>query len=222
RAACRARDLRADGRRGRSARAADACTRRHPRARAMRPSASGTPAAPRDRPPARASAAGSGTRWRGVAESRDRQAVLRACARTPAAAAVVGEWGLGIAGIGDREMRDPAMWTDRHRPLRADPQSPIPNPLASRSSVTRRTARQLLNLVLRDQLLAELVLVGRRSVVHAEDRLARPHVLLRVAMTVEAPLHLQRLLLHHQRHPIHLAVARGAADALVHVDAVVE
>jgi len=41
-------------------------------------------------------------------------------------------------------------------------------------------------------------------------------------MTVETPFHLQRLLLPHERHAINLAVAGRAADALVHVNAVVE
>ena len=59
-------------------------------------------------------------------------------------------------------------------------------------------------------------------VVDAEDRRARPDVALRIAVAVEAPFHLQRLLLPHQRHPVDPAVARRAADALVHVDAVVE
>ena len=41
-------------------------------------------------------------------------------------------------------------------------------------------------------------------------------------MAVEAPLHLQRRLLQHQRHAIDAAVAGLAADALLHVNAVVE
>jgi len=41
-------------------------------------------------------------------------------------------------------------------------------------------------------------------------------------VAVETPFHLKRLLLHHQRHAVHLTVACGAADAFVHVDAVVE
>src|SRR5258708_29674841 len=43
------------------------------------------------------------------------------------------------------------------------------------SSVTRRTARQLLNLVLGDETLAELRLIGRRNVVDTEDGVARTH-----------------------------------------------
>src|SRR5213593_3237625 len=89
-------------------------------------------------------------------------------------------------------------------------------------SMTGRAAGQLLYLVLRDEACAELQLIRRRHVVDAEDVRARPHVLLGMTMAVDAPLHLQRLLLHHQRHPIDLAVAGRAADALVDMDAVIE
>src|SRR5206468_3744627 len=85
-----------------------------------------------------------------------------------------------------------------------------------------RATRELLNLILRDEARADRELIGRRDVVDAEDRVAWPDVALRVAMAVEAPLHLQRLLLHHERHAIDLPMARRAADPLVHVNAVVE
>jgi hypothetical protein len=52
-----------------------------------------------------------------------------------------------------------------------------------------------------------------------------PHgaeVLLRGAVTVEAPPHVERLGLLHRGHLIDAAVAGDAADALVHVDGVVE
>ena len=62
----------------------------------------------------------------------------------------------------------------------------------------------------------------RRPVAHREDLAARPDVFLRVAVAVEAPLHLQRVLLQHQRHLVDAPVAGLAADALLHVDAVVE
>src|SRR6185436_12477171 len=41
-------------------------------------------------------------------------------------------------------------------------------------------------------------------------------------VTVQAPPHLQAVLLIHERHPVDGAVARRAADPLRHVDAVVE
>src|SRR6266536_3459619 len=88
--------------------------------------------------------------------------------------------------------------------------------------MTRRTARELLNLVFRDEAGAELELIRRRDVVHAEDRVARAHEAFGTAVTVEAPFHLQRLVLPHQRHAIDLAVTGRAADAFVDVNAVVE
>src|SRR5256885_14418587 len=88
--------------------------------------------------------------------------------------------------------------------------------------MTRRATRELLNLILGDEPRTDRELIGRRDIVDAEDRVAWPDVALGVAMTVEAPLHLQRLFLHHERHPIDLPMARRAADPLVHVNAVVE
>jgi hypothetical protein len=41
-------------------------------------------------------------------------------------------------------------------------------------------------------------------------------------MTVDAPRHLQGLLLPDERHAIDLTMAGRASDALVHVDAVIE
>ena len=48
------------------------------------------------------------------------------------------------------------------------------------------------------------------------------HVFFGVAVAVQAPLHLQRVLLPGERHLVHPAVAALAADALVDVNAVVE
>src|SRR6516164_5544190 len=92
----------------------------------------------------------------------------------------------------------------------------------SASSMTRRTARELLNLILGNESPPELCLIRRFYIVNAKDRVPRPHVLLRVAMAIETPFHLQGGLLPHQRHPVDRAVARRAADALVKVDAVIE
>jgi len=41
-------------------------------------------------------------------------------------------------------------------------------------------------------------------------------------MALETPLHLKRCLLPHERHLVHLAVAGGAADAFIHVNAMIE
>ena len=66
------------------------------------------------------------------------------------------------------------------------------------------------------------MLVFSRLPGHVKDLFGRPEAPLRVAMAVEAPLHLKRLLLPHQGHLIDSAVAAYASDALLHVDAVVE
>jgi len=63
---------------------------------------------------------------------------------------------------------------------------------------------------------------ARLLVFHVEDLIARAEVLLRSTMASEAPFHLQRFLLVHQRHLIDRAVARVAADTLGHVNAVVK
>ena len=63
---------------------------------------------------------------------------------------------------------------------------------------------------------------SRLLVGHVEDFFTRPQVLLRRAMAVEAELHEQRLRLVHERHLVHRPMARHAADALFHVDLVIE
>src|SRR5580700_818971 len=59
------------------------------------------------------------------------------------------------------------------------------------SSMARITISQALNVVLLDELLSQLFLVGRRLIGHAEHLIARAHVLLGVAMTIDAPVHVQ-------------------------------
>src|SRR4029077_606780 len=88
--------------------------------------------------------------------------------------------------------------------------------------MTCRTARELLYFVLRDQARAERALIRRRLIVDAKHRVTWSHVLLGIAVAVEAPFHLQGLRLPHQRHAIDLSVTRRAAHTLVHVDAVIE
>ena len=84
-----------------------------------------------------------------------------------------------------------------------------------------RTTRQFLNVVLLHQLRSDLFLI-LRDVGHVEDLAARADVLLRRAVAVDAPLHRERRGLKGQRHLVDASVARGAADAFVDVDAVVE
>ena len=88
--------------------------------------------------------------------------------------------------------------------------------------MTCRTAREFLDVVFGDKTLADFLLIGWRLIVDAENRVTRPDEPFRIAMAVQAPLHLQRFFLPHERHAIDLAMARRAADPLVHVNAVIE
>ena len=81
---------------------------------------------------------------------------------------------------------------------------------------------QALDLVFLHELPAQRLLIDRRFVSHPKHFLARAHVLLRMAVAVEAPFHLERGLLPGERHLVHGAVAGFAADALIDVDAVIE
>lgn len=78
--------------------------------------------------------------------------------------------------------------------------------------------------LIRERLAFELnrVRAARLLITHVEYLIARAQILFRRAMTAKAPLHLQRFLLIHQRHLVNRAMARVAADALGHVDAVIE
>ena len=71
------------------------------------------------------------------------------------------------------------------------------------------------NLILRCQLFADFVLVGRGLPVHIENLILRAKHLLGRAMAVDAPGHQQRVGLKDQGHLIDLAVAGGAPDALL-------
>src|SRR5260370_31590945 len=64
------------------------------------------------------------------------------------------------------------------------------------------------------------LIVGR--VRHAEDFAPRPKVSFRVAMALEAPAHLERMLASHERHLVDAPVTLGAPDSLGDVNAVVD
>src|SRR5579863_538999 len=66
------------------------------------------------------------------------------------------------------------------------------------------------------------VRAARLLVAHVEYLITRAEIVLRSAMASEAPLHLQRFLLIHQRHRVDRAVAGIAADAFGDVNAVIE
>lgn len=61
-----------------------------------------------------------------------------------------------------------------------------------------------------------------RFIAHVEYLIPRPQVLLAIPMTIQAPLHLQRLSLIHQGHLIDRTVTSVAANSLGHVNAVIE
>ena len=77
------------------------------------------------------------------------------------------------------------------------------------------------DLVSRHQCFAEDGLV-RRAPVQVEYFVTGPDEFFRLAMAIEAPLHVERVRFPGKRHLIQLPVARGAADAMAHVDAVIE
>jgi hypothetical protein len=66
------------------------------------------------------------------------------------------------------------------------------------------------------------VVLGRPLPRHVVDFAGRTQVFGRLAVAVQTPLHLQRVLRVHQRHLIHAAVTGRAADALVYVNGMVE
>ena len=78
------------------------------------------------------------------------------------------------------------------------------------------------DLILFDQLKTATVSVGRRLPGHVENFLARPDKPLRLAMTLQAPFHIEGRRLPHQRHLLDLAMAGRAADAFLNMNAVVE
>lgn len=86
---------------------------------------------------------------------------------------------------------------------------------------TRKVGRRT-NLVFYRQLFTDFGLIRWRLPVHIENLIVWPQHVLRIAMAVQAPGHLQRRRLKHQRHLIHLPVARRTPYALGHVNAVIE
>src|SRR5437879_12105701 len=70
--------------------------------------------------------------------------------------------------------------------------------------------------------LAAVVAFVSRLPAHVEHLVARPDVLLRMAMAVQAPFHQQRRHLVGERHFVDLPMAGDAANAFLDVDAMVE
>jgi hypothetical protein len=104
--------------------------------------------------------------------------------------------------------------------------------------MTRRATRNIhraAQVVLVGQILTEFHLVGiafpihlnrqscrRLLVSHIKNLLTRPQIFLRPAMTLNAPLHLQRCVVKHQRHAVHRPVAGVAPHPFVDVNAVIK
>src|SRR5690349_1082497 len=89
-------------------------------------------------------------------------------------------------------------------------------------SMARRTAREALHVVLLHEVAPDGELVTRGDVPHLVDRLPRAEELFGRAVAGDAPLHLQGVGLVDAGHLVDPAVAGLAADALLHVDRVVE
>ena len=91
--------------------------------------------------------------------------------------------------------------------------------------MTRRAARQnrgVPNAVFLHQCSAEHGLIATRLPTHVENLVTRTQELLRFTMAAEAPFHLQRRGLPHERHLVHPAVAGGTPNSFSQVNAVVE
>ena len=78
------------------------------------------------------------------------------------------------------------------------------------------------DLVFLGQLFPDLFLICGGFPIHVENLVFRANVLRGITVAIEAPLHRQRRGLKNQRHLVDRAVARGAADSFVDVNAVVE
>src|SRR5262249_51744416 len=145
------------------------CTRPARRARATRSSASGSRGVP-FRTPRESRPPGGGTRTRGTRGTPRFPRAPRGCATGPVPAAHRG-------GAGWRPGRE-GRWVAR-----------APRELLA---MTRRAVGARMNVVRLHEQLAQGGPVSGRLPPHVEDLLARAHVRRRIAMAVEAPLHLQR------------------------------
>jgi hypothetical protein len=85
-----------------------------------------------------------------------------------------------------------------------------------------REKRRVVDVVFFHESFAQRQLVGRLSIFHTEDLLARTKFPLGMSMAVKAPLHQQGMRLECERHLVDLAMASRTADAFLHMDAVIE
>ncbi len=77
-------------------------------------------------------------------------------------------------------------------------------------------------MVFLDQPLSQCALVFLWLPIHTEDELAWPDEPFRFTMALQAPLHLERLRLPHQRHAVHPAMTGNTPNALMQMNTVVE
>ena len=77
-------------------------------------------------------------------------------------------------------------------------------------------------MILRRYLLSNFGLIGGWLPTHIGNLIVWPQIFLRIAVAIETPAHGQLFGLKHKGHLINLPVTRRAADALIHVNAVVE
>src|SRR5579883_742530 len=90
------------------------------------------------------------------------------------------------------------------------------------SSVARVAVQQLLNVVLLNQLGPQRLLRLRRDVMQIEYLAPWTDKPFGISMTIQTPFHVQRVALVSNFHLVDRPVASGAADALVHMNAVIE
>ncbi len=88
--------------------------------------------------------------------------------------------------------------------------------------MARITIGLTLDVVLLDELCAQLRLIGRILILDIKNLVERPDIFRRIPMTVETKGHLERLRFPHQRHLIHRSVTARTTDAFVDVNAVIE
>src|SRR5258708_337212 len=82
-------------------------------------------------------------------------------------------------------------------PTPAEPESCLDQEPVFLSSMTCIAISQTLNVILLHELFTQLFLVGRCFIRHVEHLLARAHELLGIAMTFQAPIHVERVLFVH-------------------------
>ena len=76
--------------------------------------------------------------------------------------------------------------------------------------------------VLRREFGSDFFLIRGCFPIHIENLVFGTKIRLRIAMAIQAPTHIQRRSLENERHLVDGTVTRGAADALVDVNAVIE